>query len=172
VTQVGPTHASLAWSATDDGPFVWYWVYKDGVPILQGIRNGTGIAHLLQPTSSYTFTVRARDFAGNWAPVSAPVRVTTTAANPNDVTPPTPPGNLREDHYDTEIELSWDQSTDDLDPQWIIRYDVLVNGVLNAIVVGQGRTIVSGVAGLNTIEVVAVDTAGNRSIASTITSAL
>jgi chitinase len=169
VTQVGPTHVSLAWSATDDGPFVWYWVYRDGVPILQGIRNGTGIAHLLQPNTAYTFTVRARDFAANWAPVSAPVTVATTAANPNDVTPPTPPANLREDHYDDEIELFWDQSTDDLDPQFLIRYDVFINGVLNAVVVGQGRTIVSGVAGVNTIEVVAVDTAGNRSAASTIT---
>jgi hypothetical protein len=113
--------------------------------------------------------VRARDFAANWAPASAPVTVTTTAPNPNDVTPPTPPANLREDHYDDEIELAWDQSTDDLDPQWIIRYDVFINGVLNAVVVGESRTIVSGVAGVNTIEVVAVDTAGNRSTASTIT---
>ena len=76
---------------------------------------------------------------------------------------------LRVRIYDDEIELFWDQSTDDLDAQWIIRYDVFINGVQNAIVVGQGRTIVSGVAGVNTIEVVAVDTAGNRSAASTIT---
>ena len=169
VTDVGPTHVSLAWSATDDGPFVWFWVDQDGMPILQGTRDRTGIAHLLEPSTTYTFTVRARDFAANWSPVSAPVTVTTRAPNPNDVTPPTPPANLREDHYDDEIELRWDQSTDDLDPQWIIRYDVFINGELSAVVVGTGRIVVSGVVGVNTIEVVAVDTAGNRSAPSTIT---
>lgn len=169
VTDVGPTHVSLAWASTDDGPFVWYWVNQDGVPILQGIRDRNGIAHLLKPSTTYTFTVRARDFAANWSPVSAPVMVTTSAPNPNDVTPPTPPANLREDHYDDEIELRWDQSTDDLDPQSLIRYDVFINGELNAVVVGTGRIVVSGVAGVNTIEVVAVDTAGNRSAPSTIT---
>ncbi len=26
------------------------------------------------------------------------------------------------------MELNWDDSTDDVDPQWVIRYDVYVNG--------------------------------------------
>src|SRR5688500_19320478 len=33
VTSVGTRHISLAWSSTDDAPFISYKVYKDGVPI-------------------------------------------------------------------------------------------------------------------------------------------
>ena len=30
---VGPTHASLTWSSTDDGPFIWYTISIDGDPV-------------------------------------------------------------------------------------------------------------------------------------------
>jgi hypothetical protein len=45
---------------------------------------------------------------------------------------------------------------------------VFVNGVLSDIAIGSGRSIVYGEPGLNTIEVVAIDTAGNRSEAATV----
>jgi hypothetical protein len=65
--------------------------------------------------------------------------------------------------------VRWDQSTDDFDPQWIIRYDVYKNGVLEDIVVGRGHSnVVYVVPGLNIIKVVAIDTAGNQSTAATI----
>jgi chitodextrinase len=170
VTGVGPTHASLSWSSTEDGPNVWYWIYKDGAPILQGTANRSATFALLQPQTTYTFTVRARDFGMNWSPFSAPVSVTTSASNPNDTAPPTAPSNLREDHWDDgEIHLTWDQSTDNFDAQWILRYDVHVNGVLSDTPVGAGRSIVYGQPGMNTITVTAVDTAGNRSAPAAIT---
>jgi hypothetical protein len=37
------------------------------------------------------------------------------------------------------IDLAWDQSTDDLDPQWVIKYNVYVDGVLTDVVVGTGE---------------------------------
>jgi hypothetical protein len=164
LTDVGPTHVSLAWSSTDDGPHVWYWVFMDGSPVIQGSSSNTGTKFLLEPESTHTFTVRARDFAMNWSPFSVPLTVTTEPVNPNDVTPPTMPQNLRANNIaDLEIRVTWDQSTDDFDPQWIIRYDVEVNGVLSDSVVGQGRSFVYGEPGLNTVTVTAVDTAGNRS---------
>jgi hypothetical protein len=97
--------------------------------------------------------------------VSSPITVTTPPANPNDVTPPSVPTNLTEDHYsnDAEINLRWTASTDDTDPQALIRYDVFVNGVLGDITVGRLRSIVYGVDGTNTITVVAKDAAGNVS---------
>jgi hypothetical protein len=91
------------------------------------------------------------------------------ARNPNDVTPPTTPAHLRADFVDLrEMYVTWDQSTDDFDPQWIIRYDVYLNGVLQDITVGTGHSLVYAVDGVNTIRVIAIDTAGNQSTAATI----
>jgi hypothetical protein len=163
VTDVGATHATLAWQSVEDGPHVWFWVFQNGQPVLQGISSTSATIPLLEPETTYSFTVQARDFAMNRSPVSAPVAVTTEAPNPNDRTPPTAPTNLRESHYEGEITLRWDQSTDDFDPQSLIRYNVFVNGVLSSVIVGGGRTVVFGEPGANTITVVAVDTAGNES---------
>jgi chitodextrinase len=169
VTDVGSTHVSFAWSAVDDSPNLWHTLYKNGVPVIFMTRNMTGTAFLLEPESTHTFTVRSRDFAGNLSPFSEPVTVTTDPVNPNDHSPPTVPAGLNPNTFgDLEVDLRWTQSTDDFDPQWIIRYDVFVNGVLSDIAIGSGRGIVYGEPGLNTIEVVAVDTAGNRSEAATV----
>jgi hypothetical protein len=169
VTDVGPTHVSLAYSSKEDGPHVWFSVFMDGNRVVYLNRTPSTTIFFLEPQTTHTFVVQARDFANNLSPFSQPVAVTTKPANPNDVTPPTPPTNLRESHFDDgEIHLTWDQSTDDFDPQWIIRYDVHVNGVLSDMTVGRGRSIVYGESGVNTITVTAIDTAGNRSTAATI----
>jgi hypothetical protein len=169
VGDIGPTHATLSWASADDGPLLWFTVYMNGQPVTYVTRNTSGTFLLLQPQTTYTFTVEARDFGGNRSPLSDPVSVTTRATNPNDVTPPTTPTHLGANHWgDLEVDLSWDQSTDDFDPQWIIRYDVHVNGELADIAVGRGRSIVYGVNGANTITVTAIDTAGNRSQPATI----
>jgi hypothetical protein len=163
VTDLGPTHATLAWRAVEDGPHVWFWVYQNGQPVLQGNSSTSATITLLEPETMYTFTVQARDFAMNLSPMSAPVRVTTEAVNPNDHTPPSAPTNLRASHYEEEITLRWDQSTDDFDPQSLIRYNIFVNGEPAGVIVGGGRTVVSGQPGANTVTIVAVDTAGNES---------
>jgi hypothetical protein len=74
-------------------------------------------------------------------------------------------------HWDDgEIHLSWNQSTDNLDPQSIIRYDIYVNGVFDHSLVGTGGpAIVYGIPGQNTLQVIAVDTAGNESAPAVIT---
>ena len=50
----------------------------------------------------------------------------------------------------------------------MIKYNVYVNAVLTGVIVGSGR-IVYGEFGTNTISVEAVDSAGNKSAAATIT---
>ena len=64
-----------------------------------------------------------------------------------------------------ETELSWSESSDDLDPPWQIEYQIFVNGVYDhSLALRLRRTIVYGtVTGPNTFSIVAVDTAGNRS---------
>ena len=128
------------------------------------------IAYLLDPGATYSFTVQARDFGANWSPVSAPLVVTTPPADLSDTSPPSVPTNLYEDHGgDGEISLHWSASTDNVDPQGFIRYDVLVNGAVGDIAVGRTQSIVYGVTGTNVLSVVARDAAGNASAAASVT---
>lgn len=180
VSDVGPTHVSLGWSSTDDGPIIWYTISIDGQPVSTlSSRTGTfTCSEVLVPTgcvplnqeTTYTFTVRARDVDGNLSPVSDPVIVTTRPADPNDHTPPTQPADLTAESDGAHIILSWTASTDDVAPQSLIRYDVYVNGVLRAVVVGQATAQIEADYGVtNNIEVIAVDTADNESAPGTIT---
>src|SRR5688500_2044231 len=42
VLDIGPTHASLNWSSTDDGSIIWYTIYIDGEPVFtMNSRSGT-----------------------------------------------------------------------------------------------------------------------------------
>jgi chitinase len=177
---VGPTHASLSWSSTDDGSFIWYSIFIDGQPVSTlNSRTATfTCAAVLVPTgcipvnqeTTYTFTVRARDVDGNFSPVSDPVVETTDPADPNDRTPPTQPMNVTAENDGAFILVRWEPSTDDLAPQSLIRYDVYANGELRAVVVGQTTAQIESDYGVtNDIEVIAVDTADNESAPGTIT---
>jgi hypothetical protein len=72
--------------------------------------------------------VRARDAYGN-SVESAPLSVTTPAVD--DTVPPSTPTNLTLDFLTNQEEIwfSWTQSTDNVDPQSEILYDVYLNGV-------------------------------------------
>jgi chitodextrinase len=178
VQDVGPTHASLTWSSTDNGPTIWYSLFIDGQPVATvssragiftcaAVLVATGCVPVDQETT-YTFTVRARDVDGNLSPHSDPVFVTTDPADPNDRTPPTEPMNITAESAGHLI-VRWDPSTDDLAPQSLIRYDVYVNGELRAVVVGATTAEVEVDFGASDIEVIAVDTADNESFPGRIT---
>jgi chitodextrinase len=173
VTDVGPTHVSLAWSSTEDGPNVWFTVYMNGAPVLQGTRDTSATLGPLEPETTYAFTVRAQDFGGNVSPLSDPLSVTTAPSNSNDTTPPTTPGNLTDNGMsfpDGETWLFWEKSTDNVDPQSVIRYDVYLNGEFNHSLIGTSNTVLYGNPGaLNTYQVIAVDSAGNQSAPASIT---
>jgi chitinase len=166
VTDVGPTHASLTWASTDDGPFIWYTIYLDGNAVLTTNAKSALFTPLEQETT-YAFTVRARDVDGNWSPTSDPVFVTTEPPNPNDVTPPTAPANITTEN-NGHLVLHWTASSDDFAPQSLIRYDVYINGVLAAFVVGDTTVEVEPDPGQSTITIIAVDTADNESAPGTI----
>jgi len=169
VTDVGPTHVSLAWSSTEEGP-VWFAVSRDGSGVVHGTAATSGTISLLEPETTYTFTVQARDFAANLSPVSDPVSVTTEPRNTSDTTAPTTPANLTDNgmQFGDEIWLFWEQSSDDVTPQSRIVYEVYANGVLDHNVVGRGSTVLYGTAGMvNTFEVIAVDESGNKSAPAT-----
>ncbi len=169
-TAVGATYVVLSWSSTDDGPFVFYTVYKDGVLLNQLTSATSTTVYLLEPETSYTFTAQARDNGVNWSPMSEPLVVTTAAPDANDTTPPTTPTNLWGGGYNdgsTEFEVFWTASTDNVDPQEYIRYDLYVNGVFLNVTVGRTRMNDYGFWGENRVELFATDTSGNRSAAAT-----
>jgi fibronectin type III domain protein len=173
VTSVGTRHISLAWSSTDDSPFMSYLVTKDGVRISSGwISETSRTFTLLQPGTTYTFTAQARDYfenvpGGNLSAVSAPFSVTTKVNDGSDVTPPTEPSSVQAFSYgDLEMQVWWTASTDAVTPQKVIVYEIFVNGVHENTAIGTNMTPSAyGVFGENVITVIAIDEAGNRSTA-------
>jgi hypothetical protein len=174
VTSVGTRHITLAWSSTDDSPWMSYLVTKDGVRITSGWTSASSRTFtLLQPGTTYTFTAQARDYfenvpGGNVSAVSPAFNVTTKANDGSDVTAPTQPTPVQAFLYgdgSTEMEVSWGASTDDVTPQKVILYEIYVNGVLENSAIGTTQTNAYGQLGDNVITVIAIDEAGNRSIA-------
>jgi hypothetical protein len=173
-TEVGSNYAALSWTAAQDGGCnLFYQVYVNGAYYVSTGKSVTSyVLRFLNPSTTYTITVRAYDYGNNFGPLSSPLSVTTLAPNPNDHTAPNTPANLSAYGFgdgSTEMQISWAQSTDDLDAQANIRYDVYVNGHLEEVRFGSGGPVTAyGEFGQNTIEVIASDTAGNASQPSTV----
>jgi hypothetical protein len=132
----------------------------------------TSLTFYVTPGTTHTYTVRARDGRTVFSAHSNAVTVTTPAADPNDHTPPTTPTNLNEMHWgDGEFHLSWTESTDNVTNQDFIKYHVYVNGAFSDVLVGTGaRSINYGNVGqFNTVEVIAIDEAGNESASAALT---
>jgi chitinase len=163
LVDVGPTHASLTWLSTDDGPTIWYTIYIDGQAV-NTLNSRTGMFTPLEQETTYTFTVRARDVDGNLSPYSDPLFVTTEPPDPNDHTAPSVPANITAQADGPHINLQWDPATDDLTIPSLIRYDISVNGELRTRVVGStSAQIESDYGVVNVISIVAVDAADNES---------
>ncbi|MYU32316.1 MULTISPECIES: fibronectin type III domain-containing protein [unclassified Streptomyces] len=118
------TSVHVMWEqATDDKAITGYEIYREGekaasVPATKRMTDIDG----LTASTAYTFTVRARDAAGNLSPRSTAVSVTTPAPAPADNEPPTRPVKLRgtADSGRT-VSLSWGGSTDDVG---VTSYDI------------------------------------------------
>ncbi|WP_026425631.1 carbohydrate binding domain-containing protein [Actinokineospora inagensis] len=77
VTGVTSNSVSLAWDAsTDDTGVVGYDVVRDGQAT--AVTGTSATVGGLSPSTAYSFTVRARDAAGNVSTASAPVSATTS----------------------------------------------------------------------------------------------
>jgi len=169
IDQAGSNYAILSWiPAQDDGPHLSTQIYLNGA-FYAGVGRGVTSVTLrsLEPATTYNLAARAVDFGNNAGPFSAPINFTTPPPNPNDHTAPTKPGNPSAMTFgdgSTETHVTWSQSTDNIDAQQHLRYDVYANGVWQDVLFGSGGpSIIYGERGQNVIEVFATDTAGNAS---------
>lgn len=97
--------------------------------------------------------------------------ITLLESSTGDTTPPSAPSGLSASTFgDTETWLSWGASSDNATPTGLIVYEVFLNGRFDQpIAGGYTQAILYADAGvLNTIEVFAVDGAGNRSAPATV----
>jgi hypothetical protein len=171
VTGTTSSTVGLGWGpvADDDSTCCTYRIFANGAPANVQWTGERAVAVLrLAAATTYSFTVVAVDPSRNASAPSAAVTATTQPTT--DTTGPTAPGNLSAMNMDgCETWLFWDQSMDDVDPQSAILYEVYVNGVLDGSQLGIDRWITYGTQSSNTFSVQAVDSAGNRSPASSVT---
>jgi chitinase len=132
-TGSGPTHVDLAWTYTDTDPSPRFDIYVDGVLLHRQVAGTSRRLVFLTPGTTYAFTVRARDSAGNWSEVSDPFVLTTPASDPNDDEPPTMPQGLWGGLIDgaTEAMVFWSDSSDNVTAPEHIGYHLYVNGVFD-----------------------------------------
>ena len=165
VTATTPSSVSLAWDRSTDGWGFGYQVLMDGEVIGTTSQLAFRARHL-PPGTTHTFAIRARDTSGNLSAASN--AVTVALAPSSDHTPPTTPTNLTAsqppDDFCATNNLQWNASTDDVDPQSAIEYEIYLNGTL-FLVTPPGFAWASPYTfeGTNTWTVVAVDRAGNSS---------
>jgi len=172
---LGPSQVQLTWANSTDnlnycctysinmngGPFTGNFYWLNTPPDTRSVL----IRHL-PPGTTNTFSVTARDGAGNNVATSTDVPVTTEPSS--DVTPPTIPTNLHllRDYGCGEVDLAWTDSTDNSGD--VIEYEIYVNGVLSPLRAGTAdfAFVYANVQGNNTFTVKAVDRSGNTSQAS------
>jgi hypothetical protein len=173
VTGTTSSTVGLAWPAVADDDYTCctYRVFADGglVSADNLLWTGERAVTVLRRSAAttYTLAVVAFDPSGNASAPSAAVTATTLPTA--DTNAPTAPGDLYAFDFGCETWLFWTQSTDDVDPQLAIRYEVRVNGVFDGAANGIDRWITYGTQASNTYSVQAIDSAGNRSPASSIT---
>lgn len=163
---------SLAWNAsTDNIGVTGYDIYQGSV--LKGSVSGTTLTYTaagLSANTSYTFTVKAKDAAGNISSASNALTATTAEAGGGDTQVPTAPANLNVSATTSSaVTLTWTPSSDNVG---VTGYDVYQGNSVVTTVTATTAT-VTGLAANTayTFKVTAKDAAGNVSAASAVVQA-
>ena len=157
------TSTTLSWSgATDNVGVTGYDVYQGATLLGSTAATSTNVTGLSASTT-YTFTVKAKDAAGNISAASNTVSVT-TLASATDTTAPTAPTLAASGTTVSSTNLSWSGSTDNVG---VTGYDVYKNSTLLGSTTSTSYA-VSGLSAATTYSfyVKAKDAAGNVSVAS------
>ncbi|EGL20218.1 MULTISPECIES: glycosyl hydrolase family 18 protein [unclassified Paenibacillus] len=161
------TSVTLSWSASTDNVGVTGYTVTYGTKTVD-VSATTATITGLTPSTAYSFTVKAKDAAGNVSAASSAVSVTTDAnsGGGTDTTAPTAPANLAVTaKTSTSVTLGWTASTDNVG---VTGYTVSY-GSTSVNVTGTTATISGLTAGTAyTFNVKAKDAAGNLSAAATV----
>ncbi|MGY4642462.1 glycoside hydrolase family 6 protein [Cellulomonas sp. URHB0016] len=168
------TSVSLSWTAsTDNVAVTGYDVYR-GTTLVGSSATTSFSVTGLSASTTYSFTVKAKDAAGNVSSASSAVSVTTAnGTTPTDTTAPSVPTGLTAGTTtQTSVPLSWTASTDNTGGSGVAGYEVLQGST----VVGTTTSTSYTVTGLTaataySFSVRAKDVAGNTSAASSAVSA-
>ena len=158
------TSTNLSWSgATDNVAVTGYNIYKDGT-LLGSATATTYAVSGLTASTTYAFTVKAKDAAGNLSVASNTASVTTLAPAA-DTTAPTAPTLTASGTTQTATTLNWSGATDNVA---VTGYDVYQGGSLLGSTTTATTYSVSGLTPSTTYSftVKAKDAAGNISVAS------
>ncbi len=156
---INQSGCTLSWMAsTDNVAVASYEVFKDGIS-LGTTTSTTLIVSGLASTSTYVFTVKAKDSSGNVSEASAPKNVTTTAP---DLTAPSKPAALISSSITfSGFTLSWTASTDNVG---VASYEIF-RGTTSCGTTSSTTINISGLTASTdySMTVIAKDAAGNAS---------
>ncbi|WP_329332186.1 fibronectin type III domain-containing protein [Streptomyces sp. NBC_00663] len=139
------TSVHVMWSAvTAEGGVRGYEVYRGTTKVKEvpGSEHMVDVSRL-RPSTSYVFTVRARDTEGRLGPPSREVRATTPAATRADASAPTRPGRVTGRAVGgRSVQLSWSAASDDVG---VVSYDIQQGGTkIHSVGGNQTATVVTG----------------------------
>jgi endonuclease I/chitodextrinase len=159
-SNIGETTLTLNWNASSDNVGITgYDVYRNGSFIGSSVATSFNVTGLTAATS-YSFTVQAKDAAGNSSGNSNTANATTV-----DTTAPTAPSSLTSANVtQTSVDLSWSASTDNVA---VTSYDIYQDASFVANTSSTSYTVGGLLSGITyDFYVVAKDAAGNQSGAS------
>ncbi|WP_306818504.1 fibronectin type III domain-containing protein [Archangium lipolyticum] len=158
------SQVSLAWNtATDNVGVTGYIVFRDGTQV--GTTTGTAYTDTgLSASTQYSYTVKARDAAGNQSVASTALSVTT--ASVSDTVPPSQVSGLRSTgSTSSQVSLAWNAATDNVG---VTGYIVFRNSTQVGTTTATAFTDTGLAASTQySYTVKARDAAGNQSVGST-----
>jgi cellulose 1,4-beta-cellobiosidase len=167
------TSVPLSWTAsTDNVAVTGYNVYR-GTTLVGTSTTTSYTATGLTAATAYSFTVRAKDAAGNLSAASTAVSATTASGTVTDTTAPSVPTGLTAGTTTTTtVPLSWTASTDNTGGTGVAGYEVYRGTTLVATTTSTSYTVTGLTAATAySFTVKAKDLAGNVSAASAAVSA-
>jgi bacillolysin len=162
-SNITTTTVDLSWNASTDNVGVTAYEVFQGSSSLGEVTGTTAQITGLTANTSYSFSVKAKDAAGNVSAASSAVNVTTL--NDADTQAPTVPTNLAASNVTTTtVDLSWNASTDNVG---VTAYEVFQGSSSLGEVTGTTAQVTGLTANTSySFSVKAKDAAGNISAAS------
>jgi chitinase len=121
-SNVTSSSVSLSWSASTDNVGVTGYDVLRGGAVIGTAATTSYTDGSVQPSTTYSYTVRARDAAGNLSAQSSALGVTTPAGTPPKITTPT--GVTVSGTTDRSVTLTWSASTSNAGTGKVVAYYV------------------------------------------------